>query len=192
MNNDASLRDICKALPGERADFADTRPSMATPAQASAGSATPVDHRRRANPVVKLSRPTGRPEGVAIPAPSPASVSATWPMALAIRPPGTSSGWSGSRRVVIAAAGPIQGVRMGDPLPSNVGGSARVIELNDDAGHHGQLLVWERAARNAPGFDGNWMSTTAMLIALGAATAATVLLLQQRRRRLQRRGAAHR
>ena len=268
MNNDATLLDIFKALPGERVVFADTKPSAAMLAQALADAATTNERGRRANSVAEMSCAAGRAEGVAI----AASASATMPMALAGHPPGTASWWGSSRRVVlavlvlglvvagillplrqsstsmrmelaqvqaqtdatmtqvvgnalaegdygevqaelasfealkyfesalvtnkrgrvIAAAGPIRGVRMGDPLTAVAARNARVIELNGSAGHHGQLLVWEWAARNGPGFGDSWMSTTAMLISFGATAVATVLLLQRRRQRLQRRGAAHR
>ena len=86
---------------------------------------------------------------------------------------------------VVAAAGPIHGMRMGDPLTANVAGNSRVIELNDSTGPNGQLLVWERAARAKPGLGDRWMVPTAMLIIFG--TAAATVLLQQRR---QRRGIA--
>ena len=62
-----------------------------------------------------------------------------------------------------------------------------MIDLNDMARRNGQLLVWERAARGAPGLGGRWPATTAMLIAFGAVAAAVVLLLQW----LQRRGIAN-
>ena len=86
---------------------------------------------------------------------------------------------------VVAAAGPIHGMRMGDPLTANVAGNSRVIELNDSTGLNGQLLVWERAARAKPGLGDRWMVPTAMLIIFG--TAAATVLRQQRR---QRRGIA--
>ena len=88
---------------------------------------------------------------------------------------------------VIAATGPIQGIRMGDPLAADVAGNARVIELNDNAGRIGQLLVWHSAAHDATGSGGKWLAGTAMLVVVGAA--ATAALLLQRR---QRRATAHR
>lgn len=83
---------------------------------------------------------------------------------------------------VIAAVGPIQGIRMGDPLAAGVAGSARVIELNQGPGPNGKLLVWERAASEAPGFGGKWLAIAAVLIAIVAAAAAEGLLQSLRRR----------
>lgn len=90
-----------------------------------------------------------------------------------------------ARGRVIAAAGPIQGIRMGDPLAAEVVGGARVIELNEKSSRHGQLWLWESSMRDAPGFLGRWTAAKALLIAFGvaAATAVLGLLWQQRRRR---------
>ena len=88
---------------------------------------------------------------------------------------------------VIAATGPIHGIRMGDPLAAGVAGNARVVELNDNAGRIGQLLVWHSAAQDETGAGGKWLAGTAMLVVVGAA--ATAALLLQRR---QRRASAHR
>ena len=99
-----------------------------------------------------------------------------------------------TRGRVVAAAGAIHGMRMGDPLTTVVAQNARVIELNDKTGANGQLLVWEPSAQNGAGFGTGRMAITviaAMLISFSAAAAAT-LLLTLRRRRLQRRGAAGR
>ena len=96
---------------------------------------------------------------------------------------------------VVAAAGPIHGMRMGDPLTTFVAQNARAIELNDKTGANGQLLVWERSAQDGAGFGSSGMAiavNAAMLISFSSAAAATILLLKQRRRRLQRRGAAGR
>lgn len=93
-----------------------------------------------------------------------------------------------ARGRVIAAAGPVQGVRMGDPLAADVAASARVIELSNSATRIGQLLVWERAVTRAPGLAGKSLTTKALLIAVVAAAIAAVVLLQLWRR--QRRDTA--
>lgn len=88
-----------------------------------------------------------------------------------------------ARGRVIAATGPIQGIRMGDPLATDVAGSAHVIELNDNSERSGQLLIWGPVAQNAPGFGEASLVTKAMLIVFGAAVAAALLLLLRRQRR---------
>lgn len=87
-----------------------------------------------------------------------------------------------ARGRVIAAAGPIQGIRMGDPLAAGVAASARVIELDQGPGPNGKLLVWERAASEAFGLGAKWLTASGILIALGIAAVAAVLLLQRQRR----------
>ena len=87
-----------------------------------------------------------------------------------------------ARGRVIAAIGPIQGIRMGDPLAAAAAGGARVIDLNQGAGLSGKLLVWERTGRDAPGSGNKWLTTAAVLIGLVAAAAAAGLLRSLRRR----------
>ena len=87
-----------------------------------------------------------------------------------------------ARGRVIAAVGPVQGMRMGDPLAAGVAVGSRVIELNDTSGRKGQLLVWERAALGAPDPRGTGLSSNAMLIGIGAAVAAAVAALRWKRR----------